>query len=69
MARAVKPRATYEDVLRAPAHKVAEIIDGELGSEPATGRTASGRGGRARRGAGPSLQARPGWARRVDHPR
>ena len=30
MADPAKRQATYEDVLRAPPHKVAEIIDGEL---------------------------------------
>jgi Uma2 family endonuclease len=30
MGRPAKRRATYEDLLRAPPHKVAEIIDGEL---------------------------------------
>jgi Uma2 family endonuclease len=29
-----KPRATYEDVLKAPDHKVAEILDGELYLSP-----------------------------------
>jgi len=29
-----KRRATYEDVLRAPKHMVAEIIDGELLLQP-----------------------------------
>jgi Uma2 family endonuclease len=29
-----KPRATYEDVLKAPPHKVAEIVDGELYLSP-----------------------------------
>jgi Uma2 family endonuclease len=29
-----KPRASYEDILRAPPHKVAEILDGELVLSP-----------------------------------
>jgi Uma2 family endonuclease len=34
MADPAKRRATYEEVLRAPPHKVAEIIDGELVLSP-----------------------------------
>ena len=29
-----KPRATYEDLLKVPDHKVAEIVDGELYVSP-----------------------------------
>ena len=32
-------RATYQDVLDAPAHRVAEIVDGTLYNPPATGRS------------------------------
>ena len=31
---AVRPRATYQDVLDAPAHRVAEIVDGTLHTHP-----------------------------------
>src|SRR5689334_15398360 len=34
MGKVVKRPATYEDVLSAPPHKVAEIIDGELVLSP-----------------------------------
>src|SRR3989442_10698460 len=34
MADAARRRATYEDVLRAPEHLIAEIIDGELVTQP-----------------------------------
>ena len=34
MARAAKRRATYEDLVRVPPHRVAEIIDGELHVSP-----------------------------------
>jgi len=34
MADAARRRATYEDVLRAPEHVIAEIIDGELVTQP-----------------------------------
>jgi Uma2 family endonuclease len=34
MAEPARPRATYEDVLRAPPHMVAEVIDGELHLQP-----------------------------------
>jgi Uma2 family endonuclease len=34
MAEAAKKRATYEDVLNAPSHMVAEIIDGDLSLLP-----------------------------------
>jgi hypothetical protein len=37
MAARVRRRATYEDVLAAPPHKVAEIIDGELVLNPRPG--------------------------------
>ena len=31
---AARPRATYQDVLDAPAHRVAEIVDGSLYTQP-----------------------------------
>ena len=31
---AARPRATYQDVLDAPAHRVAEIVDGTLHTHP-----------------------------------
>jgi Uma2 family endonuclease len=34
MADAARRRATYDDVLRAPEHVIAEIIDGELVTQP-----------------------------------
>jgi Uma2 family endonuclease len=34
MASPVKRRATYEDLLQVPAHKVAEIVDGDLHASP-----------------------------------
>jgi Uma2 family endonuclease len=34
MAEAARRRATYEDLLAAPSHKVAEILDGELRLNP-----------------------------------
>lgn len=34
MVESARRRATYEDVLRAPAHMVAEVLDGELRVQP-----------------------------------
>ncbi|MDX2023942.1 MAG: Uma2 family endonuclease [Deltaproteobacteria bacterium] len=34
MADAARRRATYQDVLKAPAHMVAEVVDGELHLQP-----------------------------------
>src|SRR5918994_1136860 len=34
MAAPVKPRATYDDLLQVPPHRVAEIVDGELHVSP-----------------------------------
>ncbi len=36
--RALKRRATYEDLVKVPDHLVAEILDGELYASPRLGR-------------------------------
>ena len=38
-----RPRATYQDVLDAPEHRVAEIIDGTLHTHPAASDAACAR--------------------------
>lgn len=38
MGAPARKRATYEDVLRAPAHRVAEVVDGELHVQPRPGK-------------------------------
>src|SRR5437773_3680672 len=38
MAESAKRRATYQDVMDAPPHMVAEIIDGELDLQPRPGK-------------------------------